>query len=145
MAAMGSAAIASPRGKHRRASFTSPAISGADSAPVHANAMRDQKMMSLSCELGRIVCAVTGVARPNFIQATVPRLINKNVTAKRLKAPTFVSHFPISKPKTFRIVAMAKQPNETATKYTGEPERRSGFGLEIKSALPAVKYNNAGK
>src|SRR5207244_13197547 len=145
MAAMGSAAMASPSGKHRRASFTSPAISGADSAPVHANAMRDQKILSLSCKLGRMVCAVTAVAEPNFIHATVPKPINKNVTPKRLKAPTFVSHFPISKPKTFRIVTMAKQPNEVATKYTGEAEKGLGFALKKKRALPAVKYNNAAK
>jgi len=86
-----------------------------------------------------MVCAVTGVAAPNFIHATVPRPINKNVTAKRLKAPTFVSNLPISKPKRFRIVAMAKQTNETVMKYSGAPARRSGFALERKSALPAVK------
>ncbi len=68
------------------------------SGPVHTNAMTDQKIRSLSCNPGRIVSVVIGVAEPNRHQAIAPRATSSSVALQRAMAPALFNHFPISKP-----------------------------------------------
>src|SRR6185437_5622879 len=139
------AAIAKPTGIARRGSFTSPAMNGSDSGPVHANAITDQKMRSLSARPGFTVEASMCVAEPNFHNATRPRATSSKVTVQRQYAPILFSHFPTSRPRTLTTVASAKPKMATPMKYHGDAESEPPLLPVTNNAFPAAKYNNAGK
>src|SRR5215469_11891496 len=119
---MAGAAIAKPSGIARRGFFTSPAINGSDSGPVHANAITDQKIKSLSAKPGLMVEAFMCVADPNFHNANAPSATNSSVTVHRQYAPTLLSHFPTSSPSTLTTVARVRPNRATPMKYHGEAE-----------------------
>src|SRR5579871_5164632 len=114
------------------------------SGPVHAKAMTDQKMTSLSAIPGRSDCAVSGVAGPNFHHASNPTPTSSSVTVQRLIAPALFSHFPTSRPKTFSSVAMVSPASATVMKYHGDDASAPPLPA-TKSAFPAAKYSSAGK
>ena len=82
----------------RRGLLISPPMNDAASGPVHANAITDQKIRSLSAKPGRIVSAVIGVAEPNRHSAAAPSAMSSSVIVHRAKPPALFSHFAITRP-----------------------------------------------
>src|SRR5579883_2374446 len=141
---MSGAAAASPRGMERSGSRTSSAMNGSDSAPVNANAITDKKISSFKSKVGRRVVGVSVVAKPNFSHAATPRASKITMIDVRQIAATFTSSLPVSKPKMLSAVPIARPPSENAMKNAGDPALAGDLPIRY-SALPAVKYNSAGK
>ena len=139
------AAIANPKGIERRGLRISPPTNEIASGPVHAKAITDQKMTSFNWNPGRIVCALIGIAGPNFHHASTPSPMRINVAVQRVAAPTLLSHFPTSRPNTLTTVASVRPKTATPMKYHGESASAPPSPPVTKSALPAAKYSSAGK
>ena len=104
------------RGTVRRASSISSPIVDPLSTPPKANAIVDQKMMSLRCMLGTRAWPVIGVANPNRLHATAPSAISTIAGIHPAMAPTLVSHFPTFNPTTFIATVTASPAVDTAMK-----------------------------
>src|SRR5215510_14755767 len=102
-------AVRIARGIVRRASRISSPIVDALSTPPNAKAIVDQKMTSLRPVLGTNVAgAAIGVADPNRVHDTTPRMMSAPAGTQLATAPTFVSHLPTFSPTTFKVTATAR-------------------------------------
>ncbi len=102
---MNGAEPSSARAIVRRESSISSPRNDADSAPVQAKAIVDQKTRSRKCVRGTSASAVQAVADPNRHQTAAPMPISRRVAAQRASAPALMSHFPRASPTTLMTVA----------------------------------------
>src|SRR5215471_5403942 len=100
----------------RRASLISSAISEADSDPIRAKMMTDQKTMSATCVDGMKLRGANEVAEPKCVQAVRPRTITMSVGIHMAMAPRLCAHLAKLRPRILRTVKPAKTTTENETK-----------------------------
>src|SRR5262249_52266443 len=104
------------RGMLRRASLISSAISDADSEPISAKMMTDQKTMSATRVDGMKLRGANEVAEPKCFQAAKPRTITMNVGTHMATAPRLCAHFARLRPRILRTVKAMRTTTEKDAK-----------------------------
>ncbi len=107
MSAMNGAEAKIARGIVRCESRISSPMKDADSTPVQAKAIVDQKIRSRSRKPGTIASGVQALAEPNRHQTPAPTAIRISVASQRATDPTLKSHLPVASPHTLTSVASA--------------------------------------
>src|SRR5258708_30231837 len=142
---MSTPAVMTARGIVRSASTISSPIVDPLSTPPNANAIVERNTRSLSPVPGVSVCAVMGVADPDFIQEYRPNATRNPSGIHPAIAPALLNHFPMLSPTTLSATAIVRPTTETVMKYGWLVESDCADDPPTKSAFAAAKYSSPGK